>query len=192
MAEEITIGYLKEPYLSKSLKTTLEITLEQKAKGLCFSISGNVWNTKHTDIVQGGQMQDTIRKALNNTCPHNRYNHPIKSEEAYFKTLTIPKDKLLKILDIWDRWHLNDLKAGCEHQRAAKWEEIKLDDSKPWSQENSAMWTHKKDNPKGLLNEPCPVCGYKYGSAWLFEVIPNDVVQFIKEFAGDALNTSKF
>jgi hypothetical protein len=32
------------------------------------------------------------------------------------------KAKLLQFLDIWDKWHLNDMQPGCEHQRAAGWE----------------------------------------------------------------------
>src|ERR1043165_2726339 len=26
-----------------------------------------------------------------------------------------------QFFDIWDRWHLNDMRAGCEHQRAENW-----------------------------------------------------------------------
>jgi hypothetical protein len=32
----------------------------------------------------------------------------------------------------------------------------------------------------GLLSKPCPVCGYKYGTAWLFEEIPADVLQWLE------------
>jgi len=31
------------------------------------------------------------------------------------------KAKLLQFLDIWDKWHLNDMQPGCEHQHAAGW-----------------------------------------------------------------------
>lgn len=27
------------------------------------------------------------------------------------------RDKIARFLEIWDRWHLNDMRAGCEHQR---------------------------------------------------------------------------
>jgi len=81
---------------------------------------------------------------------------------------------------IWKNWHLNDLQAGCEHQRAERWEDRLLDDSKPKTQSNMATWTYKKDNPKGLLCEPCSICGYKYGSAWLRKEIPYHVLRFLK------------
>ena len=41
-----------------------------------------------------------------------------------------------RFLTIWEEWHLNDLQAGCEHQRNLGW---------------------NNDN----IGEPCPECGYK-------------------------------
>ena len=29
--------------------------------------------------------------------------------------------KLARLRELWERWHLNSLRAGCEHQRAAGW-----------------------------------------------------------------------
>lgn len=49
---------------------------------------------------------------------------------------------LKRLHDYWEEWHLNNLQAGCEHQRAARWDEVKLDDSKPLTQDNMAIWTH--------------------------------------------------
>ena len=52
--------------------------------------------------------------------------------------------------DLWDCWHLNDMRAECEHQRALGW---------TWA-------THP--------SEPCPECGYRLGSKWLYEPLPAD------------------
>lgn len=30
-----------------------------------------------------------------------------------------------QFFDAWDRWHLNDMRAGCEHQRGAEWDTSK-------------------------------------------------------------------
>jgi hypothetical protein len=35
-------------------------------------------------------------------------------------------DMIKRLLAIWDEWHLNDMKAGCEHQRAEGWGKGKL------------------------------------------------------------------
>lgn len=59
--------------------------------------------------------------------------------------------------NVWQRWHLNDMRAGCEHQRELGWKSY---DEHP--------------------SEPCPVCGYKYGSKWLKEVVPGAVIEFLK------------
>lgn len=31
----------------------------------------------------------------------------------------------------------------------------------------------------GILCKPCPVCGYKYGTAWRFEEVPQDVIEWL-------------
>ena len=35
-------------------------------------------------------------------------------------------------------------------------------------------WLHEKDHPDGILAKACPVCGYKYGTAWKYHPIPTD------------------
>lgn len=37
------------------------------------------------------------------------------------------------------------------------------------------------EHPDGILSKPCPVCGYKYGSAWLKRELPEDVVKFLSQ-----------
>ena len=63
------------------------------------------------------------------------------------------KDKViyLEVFRLWKNYHLNDMHAGCEHQ--------------------------KKGTPAG---EICPVCGYRYGSAWLYREIPEKDLEAIK------------
>jgi hypothetical protein len=56
---------------------------------------------------------------------------------------------------VWDRWHLNDMKAGCWHQRELGWDADKH------------------------ISKPCPVCSYKYGTAWLSEDVPEHVLEFL-------------
>lgn len=64
--------------------------------------------------------------------------------------------KLKKFLAAWGRWHLNDMNAACKHQRA--------------------RGETYDSNPKAI----CKDCGYHIGTAWLFEEIPQDVIDFIE------------
>lgn len=96
-----------------------------------------------------------------------------------------------RFIEVWDRWHLNDMRAGCEHQRAEKWDERPIDPSKPlnaygkhfagqisdsW---NMLTWVRPAAHPDGLMGVPCPTCGYKFGSAWLTEEVPADVLEWL-------------
>lgn len=58
----------------------------------------------------------------------------------------------------WKRWHLNDMRAGCEHQRA-------------FERTTASKWR---------VGELCAECGYRYGHAWLFEEVPADVIAFLE------------
>jgi hypothetical protein len=82
--------------------------------------------------------------------------------------------KVRRFLDIWDRWHLNDMQAGtpeqtefvkayCKEHKRANYDEI-----------CSALKTaglYEVIRADGTL--------YKYGHAWLFESVPTDVLQFL-------------
>jgi len=146
-----------------------------------------------------------------------------------------------KFADTWDRWHLNDMRAGCEHQRQSWNPEEKIevvtyglnheghrareealkeasraaiagevanlteagkiligndwfrdlhepqDADSPLSglydvkkrETKSAGWVYPHEHPKGLLTKACEVCGYKYGSEWLHEDVPEEVLEFL-------------
>lgn len=120
-----------------------------------------------------------------------RYTKPITPDQIAFAPRWTP-ELWLDLLDIWERWHLNDMRAGCEHQRAEGWDKRPIDPTKPttaygkhfpgqstasW---NMLTWISRSEHPQGLLSEPCPVCGYKYGTRWLREELPDEVVEFVK------------
>ena len=58
-------------------------------------------------------------------------------------------DKWFTFLEYWKLYHLNDLQAGCVHQRSA-------------------------NNKKY-----CKICKYEYGSAWKSLIIPDKVIEFL-------------
>jgi hypothetical protein len=98
---------------------------------LRFSISGGVWNPNRTDYVSAGQITDVLT-SLGTFAPG------------------FDADKAARLAGLWQRWHLNDVRAGCAHQ-AVVWED---------------------GRPSLDLTLPCPVTGYRYGSAWLTEELP--------------------
>ena len=57
-------------------------------------------------------------------------------------------DMLNKLCDIWDRWHLNDMRPYCEHMRELGWTEHTQDKVKieKWTLTKEAC--QKKDNAK--------------------------------------------
>ncbi len=159
------------------------------------------------------------------------------------------EEMLKKFSDIWKRWHLNDLRAACEHQRELGWEteamqevtiyHYRLTDEairKKREAEKAALdalrngeaftpseeqvmyaalpasaksfgkkfdspyyepkkilytgdtgpterqtrgWIRYDENPIGILCKPCPVCGYKYGTSWNKEEVPQEVIDWL-------------
>lgn len=92
------------------------------------------------------------------------------------------------LVEIWDQWHLNDMRAGCAHQRAEGWGEAQLADGRyavhvyyaGYAEEreragNLAYHRVDEEHPDGVLMKPCPTCGYRFGSEWLSEDVPADV-----------------
>lgn len=59
------------------------------------------------------------------------------------------------------KWHLNNMRAECEHQEAR----------------GETYTTHP--------DARCPDCGYKLGSAWKARKLPDEVVKWVKEFEKD-------
>ena len=203
-----------------------KITITDKDKGPVLSITGVVGPTPRGNAYSSGQCVDTIRVGT-----------PTKMWD---------REMLDKLCNIWDRWHLNDMRAGCEHQVGEAWDasrQVKIyeykmgadllkeqnrlkknveekllagavvqlkepqlslynkpyfvkyynsappagyekygEETKPVSSlypmDSDTKWGDK--HPLGILTKPCPVCGYKWGSSWLYEPLPEDVIEWLK------------
>ena len=131
----------------KNCKVTLEVELKEKKEGLILSISGNIWNPRETDILCGGQCIDTIKEFF----PNNK--------------------KVKRLIEIWEKYHLNYLKAGTPIQEKFINE---------WKQNNKYDYTAACEALKeaGIYKDN----GYKYGSGWLFEEIPQEIIREIENF----------
>jgi hypothetical protein len=83
---------------------------------------------------------------------------------------TLTLEDLSRFADLWDAWHLNTLRAACVHIDMSL-VPADLPDYAPRGQVSRSYWM--------LDNLRCPLTGYKYGSAWLAEPVPADVVEEI-------------
>ena len=197
------------------------------------SISGVVGPKRNGDCYgSAGQCVDAIREGIPNA--------------------GWTKEMLEKLCNIWDEWHLNDMRAYCQHQKELGWREqareeitlyhYRLTDFAYKAKENAKReainslkegrtfvptkeqsffanleygldvygelseelvpyynpkkslyagdhgftaiktrgWvTYEKESDKGLLCKPCPVCGYKYGTSWLKEDVPQEIIDWL-------------
>jgi len=94
-----------------------------------------------------------------------------------FQSLIIEPDDLAWIREVSERWHLNTLRGGCVHQvRGAHIDRRGVSTYKGgWYR--GVYWTRMVKRQ----TKRCPV-GYRYGSAWLVEPLPDEVVFGIKTF----------
>lgn len=98
-----------------------------------FSACGEVYHTATRCMYCGGQCIDTIAKL-------------------------IPTKRIKRICEVWKRYHLNGIHAGCEHQR------------------------HLEHEAFEHIREICPVCGYSFGTAWRCEELPAEIIEEIKSW----------
>jgi len=87
-------------------------------------------------------------------CSNGGQNREEIADINNYKELFISESDLQTITAIWEKWHLNDMKAACIHQTAFNCNLPKL----------ATIETGK-----------CPN-GYKYGSSWLVEPLPEEVI----------------
>ena len=199
-------------------KATVEIRLSEDNRGRTrLSMCGTITMMRGA-FVTGGQIEDELLKMYKDN------------------------PKVIRMVDIWKKYHLNDMHPECEHQRELGWCEmanervdysryrLKSDVSLKQSKLNEYIdeilktsgtitlsederilkglpyfayypcdenaeyykldkkeerWRGElsyKEDQRGLTLKPCPVCGHKYGSEWLYMPIPEDVIAEIKSW----------
>lgn len=118
------------------------------------------------------------------------------------------------------KWHLNDMNAGCIHQRELGWmpcrgyhntEKNEVCEQNPkefprypimkngqleyytWDKKPIDLMAAKQTKKilpnthqqffcwKDCVGIACPVCGYKYGTQWLYEPLPQETTEWYRE-----------
>jgi hypothetical protein len=140
-----------------------------------FSMSGEIWDRQGSDCVSAGQCVDEIADSF-------------------------PNDKKLqRMREIWERWHLNDMKAGSPAQEhwlkahAADWEHYQ-ETAREAVKAGAEIMQHYQWaasalsgvglNPDrsyrytgpGAANIRDEGAGYTYGSAWIKDELPPEIV----------------
>jgi len=185
-------------------KVTVKVELKEKDGKEVFSVSGDVWNSKGTDIVCGGQCLDSL-------VPYLKGN----------KTF-------MQIYRLWKLYHLNDMHAWCEHgDNTDASEKLKIyhlrynEEGERLSrirdlgkfkslievteeglknipsalyeprtylgnkgvEEKTRGWVtyDRVFSPEGYIGKECPICKAKYGHAWYYRPIPQEDLQVIKD-----------
>jgi|GEM_PF-6718409 len=113
------------------------------------SITGDVLY-KGSESIEFGQIQDRL----------SEITKPAGS-------LTI--EDLGRLVSLWDRWHLNTMRAECAHMDLST-----VPDDLPGyapGEPTRSEWM--------LDNLVCDQSGYRYGRAWLSEAVPPEVVDEI-------------
>ncbi len=86
-------------------------------KGGKFSMSGVVGPLSSGNCLGGCGQINMEFKHRNNEDDDKRYNKLITPQDITFAP-GWDKEKLFDVLDIWEKWHLNDMQAACEHQQS--------------------------------------------------------------------------
>lgn len=81
-------------------------------------------------------------------------------------------DMLEEFNAIWDRWHLNDMNAGTPEQEA-----FVRTKKKEYKYEYTAFCQLLKD--AGIYTVEWEGEPYNYGSKWIFEAVPEHVIEFL-------------
>jgi antirestriction protein len=115
------------------------------------AMSGNVWNGRGTDISAGGQMLDELARFYRGN------------------------EKVQRLIAIWKKYHLNDMKAGTKKQSAA----IEAWEVSGNKYSYDGVVEHLKSI--GLYEDN----GYKYGHGWLYQPVPESVISEIKQLCDD-------
>ena len=103
------------------------------------SICGEVYDARGRHL-HGGQCVDALRRLV---------------QEGSSPGPGLTRADLWRLLELWERWHLNGMRAACAHQRGR----------------GETYTTHP--------GAACQDCGYRLGSAWLTEPLPPDVEAFV-------------
>lgn len=139
--------------LRRHAGTWQTVTHETVTDPLELSLTGEVVEYRHREPYAGGQVVDTLADIVT---------------PAPGWTL----EEIAELATVWDRWHLNTMRAACAHMTPA---DLAREDNGYGGTRISTT------DPRNT----CPVSGYRYGHAWLTELLPDDVAERVRYLMRD-------
>lgn len=133
------------------------------------------WDSSKELTIYHFRLRPTVRDAIKNA--KDRAEKAIKAGEVF-----IPADFETVYLNLRDRITHDkpELPEGLEPYYIPNGPQYNRDSYNRASETKTAGWVYESEHPEGLLSKPCPTCGYKYGSAWRKEDVPQDVIDFLR------------
>lgn len=145
------VQWLVEVALEYKVATGHELTV-----GLDRMVAGAVYPV----LTISGEEQERLRADGQTRLMACGQVHDLIATDLHKGALNQPHLFLQALLNLWHDWHLNDMNAGCQHQREAGWDLKRC-------------------------GEKCPKCGYEWGSKWLVRPLPkaveDQIIKFITE-----------
>jgi hypothetical protein len=145
----------------KSCRLTIDIKLSGRKFGKVLTISASIGNHMSTDIIQGGQMYDTLQELF----PNNK--------------------RIQRLVEIWKEYHLNDMNAGTPKQtEALKGLQHNAQNYRATCKYLESINLLFDTDIKNLkLNSTKDLSeGYEYGTGWVFKDIPQNIINEIEDF----------
>lgn len=153
MKKRISFGKIAFVGNRKINEVEVVLELNETDDGPVFSASCNVWNSRHSDIVAGGQCFETLN--------------------GYFKD----NELFNEIVSLWKRNHLNELTPGTpEQMECIRIHKDEINEADGWYTKELNLL--KKYNLDVVKYKGKP---YKYGSEWIYRPIPEPDLNRIKE-----------
>lgn len=114
-------------------RVTVEMSYKENNGKWCFSASANIWNSKNTDIISGGQILNQLTEYFNDNSLFN------------------------EIYRLWKLYHLNDFHPECKHQHALGWHELAKKEVKiyHWRLTNEVLSEQRKVEKTALTALRC-------------------------------------
>lgn len=154
MKKKIVVG--KVDYENKGTASN-SVEIEYSLKDGRFSASGNIWMSSRKDILSGGQNLEEIADMF----PDH--------------------DLVQRIVKVWKKWHLNDMKAGSPKQEEFL-ANLNLPNNGNFHETAKAKLKDAGLDPdESFLHYNKP---YEYGSAWITIDLPDAVVAEIESWPG--------